>query len=785
MISRITLMALLGASPFAIASAAQAQTEQSANSGVADIVVTATRQEKSLQDTPAAVDVVTSEDIRDLNIFDVKEVQNLAPGLELTNNTGRSNVATLRGITFDPDSGSAAAVDLFFNEIPTDAQTMFTAIYDIGQIEVLRGPQGLFRGRTSPAGAILIGAQRPDLNDFTGYVQATGTNRRAANVQGAANLPLIADKLALRAALLYDENDLNYVRNIDGRRPSSKTMSGRVSLAYDSGSGLAVNLTYQHLYADNRPLTAVFGPGNQPSPLSPDRSGPALSPGDRTSVTEGRERFQNRTDFVTLNARYDLGAAEIVFNGGYQDTLLSQRSDLDRGNAVPNYTLDQDLTTAYKVSNAELRLQSSGASRFTWALSGNYTHQKNVVNVLQEQNQLFALRFIGPIPPSINFFPINADVGIDILSKTYGLAGTVGYELLDGLTVTGGLRHTWADISRTQTVSVTLPSIPTTLPTSVSESDLKKRALTGGANISWEVTPDLTAYANYGHSYRQGVFAVGVSVPLDPDLLVTPDETSDGVEVGVKTFFFDRKVSLNLAAFYQKFKNYISYAPGVTTDANRDGIVDATGTPLPFTGDAISKGVEMQLDVRPSENLNFGINASYTDAHWDNASVPCNDFNNDGTPDADGTPTVQPGQQVSFCTRNDRISRTPKFSLTANGELRIPTGSVEPFIRGLVNYRPGFYSLDDDYRYRAYTKVDLFIGLRDADERWEISAFAKNLLNQTRVLAASQGTIKAGTAELGPNFQPTGAAGIPFDSGYRTAVLNPPREFGVSLKYNW
>lgn len=780
--SRLAFAGLFGASVLAIASAAHGQTT---GDSAPEIVVTATRQASNLQDTPAAVDVISAQDIRALNIFDVKEIQSLAPGLELTNNTGRSNVATLRGITFDPDSGSAPAVDLFFNEIPTDAQTMFTAIYDIGQIEVLRGPQGLFRGRTSPAGAIIIGAQRPDLDEVTGYVQATGTTRHALNAQGAANLPLVMDKLALRAALLYDENDLNYVAKLDGTRASSKTMSGRVSLAYDSGEGLAIDLAYQHLNADNRAYVAVFGSGNQPSPLSPVRSGPALSIEDRVSVTEGPDRFQNRTNFVTLNARYDLGGAEIVFNGGYQDTLLTQNADLDKANAVPGHRMSQELSTAYKVSNAEVRLQSAPGSRLIWALSGNYTHQKNTVFVNQTQDQLFALQFVGPLLPGVASFPVRAAVDIDIATNTYGLAGTVGYELLDGLTITGGLRHTWADIKRAQSVVVTLPSLGMTLPPSLSNSDLSKRALTGGANLSWEASDDLTLYANYGRSYRQGVFAVGVSVPLDASLLVTPDETSDGGEIGLKTYLFDRAVSLNLSAFYQKFNNYIAYSAGVVTDSNRDGVTDTNGNPLPFAGDAIAKGVEMQLELRPSDNANFGINASYTDAKWDNARVPCNDYNLDGIPDANGAPRVQPGSQVSFCTRNDRISRTPAFALSANGEVRFPVGSVEPFVRGLVNYRPGFYSLDDDYTYRAFTKADLFIGVRGENQRWEIAAFAKNLLNQTRVLAASQGIVTAGTSEIDGTFQPTGAAGLPFVSGYRTAAINPPREFGLTLKYNW
>ena len=784
---RTSLSLLLGVSTMAVSSAAIAQDTSSPAAGtqVNDIVVTATRQDTSLQDTPAAVDVISSAQIKNLNIFDVKEVQNLSPGLELTNNTGRSNVATLRGITFDPDSGSAAAVDLFFNEIPTDAQTAFTAIYDVGQIEVLRGPQGLFRGRTSPAGAILISSQRPDLNDITGYVQATGSNRRAINVQNAFNLPFIADKLALRAALLYDENDLSYVRKLDGTRPSSKTLSGRIGLAYDSGTGFTANLTYQHLNADNRYYVAAFGPGNQPSVLSPQRSGPALTPGDRRAVSEGANRFQNQTDFVTLNAKYDMGGAEAVFNGGYQRTVLDQSADLDIGNSIPNFVQRQSLRTAYRVYNGEVRLQSSGGSRFTWALSGNVTHQLNTVGVTQGQDQFYSLPFVGPLPPSVAYLPINAGVDVGIKSDTYGLAGTLGYELFDGFKVTGGIRHSWFNVDREQNVDITLPSIGLTLPTSTSNSKLRNRAWTGGANINWQVTPDLTLYANYGRSYRPGVFAVGTAVPLDPSLLVTPSEKSDGFEVGAKTYLFDRKVSFNVDAFYQKFNNYISYYPGVTTDANLDGTPDP-GQPLPFAGDAISKGVEMQLDVRPTSNFNFGVNASYTIAHWDNATTICNDYNGDGRQDANGDVRVQPGRQVSLCERNDRLSRTPKFSLTANGELRIPLETLTPFIRGLVNYRPGFYYESDDYNYRAYTKVDLFVGVRDGSGHWELSAFAKNLLNQARVLSASQGNAQVGTGTIDPaTFLPTGNPGASFDSGYRIGTITPPREFGATLRYSW
>lgn len=759
---------------------AQAQQQAAAPASANEIIVTATRQEQTLQDTPMAVDVVTADAISKLNVFDAKEIQNLSPGLQLTNNDGRSNVATLRGVTFDPDSGSSPAVEIFLNEVPTDAQTVFTAIYDVGQIEVLRGPQGLFRGRTSPAGAILLGTQKADVYDFTGYAQGTATDRHALNFQGAANLPIVPGVLGMRAALLYDQNRVGNVTNVDGRHSSSKTMSGRVSFALDTGP-LTANLMYQHLTSDTTPFTAVFGAGNQPSLAlgDPSATGPVLTLKDRKSVTEGSFRFQNRTDFVTLNAAYDLGGPRLVYNGGYQDSFLRQGRDQDVGNAVPNYVRPQQLGISYKIWNNELRLESAPGSRFTWALAGNYRDQKNGVALRQNNDQLFALAGVGPLPPSVSYFPVLVDGDISIRVKEYGLAGTLGYEVVDGLKVAAGLRHTWSDVHRVQSTIVTLPDFGLTQPPMIDDTTQNRKAFTGGANISWQATPDITAYASYGHSFRPGVFAVGVTSPLDPSLLLTKDEKSDGGEVGVKLNLFDGKVALNVAGFYQKFKNYISYFPTFYTASGRDGVIDTAISPLPFTGDAVSKGAEVQLSVRPSENLDLSINASYADAHYDNAEIPCNTF------DANGNPTVPLGQQISTCNSTDRLAQIPKFNLSANGEVRMPVGSVTPFLRGLVTYRPGFNSVRDNYTYRDYVKLDLFLGLRGENARWEVNVFAKNLLNQTRALSVGDSLFQQATSELDFTFAPTGAGGIPFNSGYRTASITPPREFGITSIFRW
>lgn len=122
-------------------------------------------------------------------------------------------------------------MQVYYDEIPTDAQTAYTAIYDIQQIEVLRGPQGLLRGLSAPAGSITIATRRPSFDRTEGYAQATATDRAGYNVQGAVSLPF-SDKIALRVAGLVDGNRINNVRNVNrgNARSYGRTESVRATL---------------------------------------------------------------------------------------------------------------------------------------------------------------------------------------------------------------------------------------------------------------------------------------------------------------------------------------------------------------------------------------------------------------------------------------------------------------------------------------------------------------------------------------------------------------------------
>lgn len=297
-----------------------------------EIIVTATRRNEALKDVAMSVDVAQGEKLEKLNIFDAKDISQLAPGLDLTNTTGRNNTTTLRGISFDPDSGTSPAVQVYYNEIPTDAQTVYTAMYDIQQIEVLRGPQGLLRGLSAPAGAITFATRKPDFADIEGYAQASVTTRDGYNVQGGVSLPF-SNAVALRLAAVVDGNRLNHVVNVNrNERSRSRTESFRATLGLQPSDAFTAFLTYQYLTSDNIQYQQVVGAGNTPAyqlptflglpvPLTPDtsaRSGPALAASDYGAVSEGRFRYENLTHLVNLQASYDFGPATLSLVGAHQ-----------------------------------------------------------------------------------------------------------------------------------------------------------------------------------------------------------------------------------------------------------------------------------------------------------------------------------------------------------------------------------------------------------------------------------------------------------------------------------
>jgi len=813
---------MFGGSLLAMASTAQAQSaasEETVSSN--DIIVTATREATRLQDVPMSVNVATGEDLEKFKIFDVKDVSQLAPGLELTNTTGRNNTTTLRGITFDPDQGTGPAVRVYLNEIPVDAQTAYTAIYDIQQIEVLRGPQGLLRGLSAPAGSITISTRKPNYNEIEGYFQGTGTDRAGYNVQGGVSLPF-SDTLAIRVAALVDGNRINHVRDVNrgGQRSQSRTESGRITLGWRPSSDFTAYLSYQYLTADNRQFQQVVGTGGNPfgiyrtvfglpsiflppefggGPFAPDttvRSGPALGVTDRGAVQEGIFRNQNNTHLLNLQFDYDLGPATLSFVGAHQYSKLKIERDLDAANAIPGYIQTSNIVTPYKVDTAELRLNSNTGEGFGWGVGAFYTHQTGLT-VVNQENSLFLYpvapgaqvnppcALVGGAPAGCpgnfapytipNQLPLSVLVTVPVRSTTWSFNANLSYRS-GPLTIQGGLRY--SIIRGNQTTQQGLSGFINSPPVEIIPANLQRntdRPITGGATITYAITDDTNVYFAYGHSFRSGSTKVAGPSVISNDLIRTNAEKTDSFEAGLKGSLFDRKVNYSIAAFYQKLDGFLSrftsiYWVSPTNPGGPNGTFDFN-----YNGDAKIKGVEATLDMRPTPNWDLNVSAAYTKARWDNARLPCNDYAKTGRPNtAAPVPAVTGPGNISYCVINDRLANTPDFSLNANTEVRFPMESVTPFIRALVTYTPSYNWWQAQYKFKDRELVNLFVGVRSNDDKWEFDVFARNLLNQHRITNTSLGQVQTGTV-----------VGGPFVPGYSTVNVMNPREFGATLSFKW
>lgn len=764
-------------------STAQAETQSVAPIAADEIVVTATRKSERLQNVPMSINVVSGSDLKKLNLLDAKDIQQLAPGLELTNTTGRTNTATLRGIPFDPDSGTAPAVDLYYNEIPVSAQTAFTALYDIDQIEVLRGPQGALRGRTSPAGSITIASRKPDLNEVDGYAQVSASNRNSQNFQGAVSLPIIPGELAIRAAMLIDHNRLNQLYNVTRNQHSnSNTESARLSLAWVPAENLRVDLSYQYLNADNYQFSQVVGTGNQPSLFSPELSGPPATIRDRIAVADGLQRFQNNSHLLTGSLNWDIGQNTLSLIGGYQHSVLHQANDLDPANAVPGYAQQQRLVTPYIVKTAELRFASHDRSFWNYSLDAFFSKQTGTTRVYQPNNLFFAdTTYNTPYPYSFGaYLPIDVTVITPSSGQTFALAGSSSFQFTPRLRLELAARYSWYKNVASALIGTSSPGyagagipafdIPPTETILPANQVRKPKALTGSATVTYEITPNVTAYANYGRSFRPGVASTGVSVPVDNSLIMTKDETANAIEVGFKTSFLDHRLSITADGFYQKFNNYIGRTGSAIYVVGNDSTTAATQ--LNFNGDAEIKGVETTLSGRITPDLDLSVSMSYVKARYKNALAPCNDYNGDGIPDSDGTPTITGSGNVSYCLLNSRLTDSPDFSLSSNAEYRFHVGDLQPFIRYLFTYTPKVFSVQANYAYQDRENLNLYAGVRGPGDRWEFTAFVKNVLNQQRI--TNYGTGQVATIN-----------GVPFDPGYALINSTLPREIGASLLFNF
>ena len=801
---------LMGASAFAVAAPTQVMAQQA--EPVADtteysdvvIIVQARRRDEDVQDVPAVINAVTADDLQKLNMREFSEVKTLAPGLDLTSAAdGVSGSARLRGVNFDTRaSGNNATVEFYYNDAPISAGVVLQQMYDIAQVEVLRGPQGTLRGRASPSGSITVTTRKPNLNSFGGFADWTANDIGTLNFKGGLNVPIIEGVAAIRVAGVVDKSDADEVRplnkSVDGRDPFSETYGGRISALVEPTDWLRLEGTYQRM--DRKALTydqaISFSEVNPAAMASPV----LIRAEDRLSIQEEAREIRQIYDIFNWRAELAGFGQRLIYQGQHSKQKVDTSENQDFGNFFPNRDLNQFTHTKAIGTSHEIRLQNEER------VFGMFDY---VVGVFD--NKLDSpTTFTRPTPVRL---PVAFGGGLATVVQTaIGRANTTHEQsyfgnltahLGEATEISGGVRQIEYKSDSSLIVNGNLL-------TAINQDEDK---LIYSASIKHNFSPDFLVYASTGSSWRPGINVVGdfniAQSALEQSFLHLPAESSKSYEIGFKSTLMDG-LRFNLTAYHQKYKNFPYRVPDsgvfyINTVALRDSTGAVTGTAqqvasFNFVGAVPVEvnGIESELSYDVSDRWNVGLFASYSLGKIKNGTIPCNDLNGDGVPDASGSaPSLADLQaavganNLSACSVSQRSAQLPPFTATLQSEYSMPiSNKVDGYLRGLLSYN-GKSKGDPTNEFddvSGYALLNLYAGIRDPDGMWEVSLFAKNLLDTTKVLTRSSPLFTAYQQLPGAiiNGVPT-ITGSPsaatFPSTYTAATVTPPREFGLNVRF--
>jgi iron complex outermembrane receptor protein len=711
--------------------AAKPAAKASAGAGIEEIVVTARKTEESLQTTPVAVTALSDVAMTERQVDQVLDLGRTAPDLAVTSSgPGGAAVSyvSIRGEAKQEansvsDSSVATYVDGVYYARPVVGNLGFL---DVNSIEVLRGPQGTLFGRNTTGGALNVTTKQPS-GKFEGNLLAGFGNFGSLRAEGAVNIPLMGDELAMRVAARVGSHDAYFDNKINGVGPGElkHDASGRVTVRW-APSGRPFTLSVSGDVTDERDTgVAIKLAGFNPAPL--DFIGTLFG---LTGVPPVPSLTQlivpatgyNPTDFLVSNTRYrntygnpntldpemnkpngnvhatgvsatldwDIGAVHLKSISAYRSSDSGNSEDLD---GTPINILA--FVSQYKQHQGSEELQLSGKIN-KWDLIGGLYYFKEGGT---ERSASESLGFISSVFDLLLGFPngtiptsIDQDFGI-YGAESKAVFAQANYHISDTVRATLGYRYTWDDRDLTRygrsdifgvaappatpnACAVGLPAAqggtfgnPAGLPCSEAHSaSYTYPAYVFG--LDWQVRDDLFLYFKTSKASMAGGFNTRPVPPKGTDpfgyTAYAPESNKD-VELGLKSDAFDKHLRTNVALFWSK-------------QTGTQNIVNAVfqGRSTQYTanaGDSKKYGAELEVTAIPWENMELQLSGAYLHA----AYVPGTYF--------EQQVVFDPLNPVSVDRSGEPVPLAPKYTFGLGATQSLP-----------VSY--GRYSFHADYAYK-------------------------------------------------------------------------------------
>ena len=808
--SNLIRAVLIGTSVIAlgVAMPAYAQDAPSDDDSVSnEIIVTAQKREQNIQDVPVAVSVISGAALEAQGGINIENAQYLVPSLNFRKSGSALNQSLyLRGVgtTTFSIGGEPSVGTVLDGVVLARSGEAFSDLVDIERIEVLRGPQGTLFGKNASAGVINIVSRRP--GDTFGASIEGGFffgNGQEYRVRGGVDAPL-SEKIGARVTGFYSKWDGNIVNETLDRRVNGYERYGfRGIVEARPSENVTLTLIGDWRKSNDDCCAEVIGSparnaDNTTFATFTARAATALPPllGDK-----GRRVRQN---LLTQSLEKAWGVsfqADIVSDDGPTVTSITAYREYDSNEvrdgdflSTPYVGIAQSHDFGPQTGNTftqELRL-TSPSGQFLEYVAGLYYYNASQertftrANIACTASTLPVQGVLTPCSTAAGASTITFPIGIANFGTTFknmAAFGQATFNFSDSFRAIAGLRYTHDQLngfhSRTTPVpgasqpvfdqgvyneyirQINLGVTPAAAQTAAVlasngqpfRQKVTNNNISGKFGLQYDLSEDVMAYASYSRGYK----GPGLNIFFNLNSNGTPplaDETGDSYEGGLKTSMLDGQLTLNLAGYYAKYKNFQANNP--------DFVLGQRVTRFTNAGTVSTRGFELDLLYRPSDDFTLSGGVAYTDAKVDRFRLP---------PGAPITDQIPDGSALPF---------SPKWKSSLGGTYTVRTGGFADIELGAQgSYQSSQLSLlvaspliTGNSRIKDYGLLDLSIALLGADNRYRISFLAKNVLDTS---------FAASIVDGGPL-----SAGNTGSSSYRYII---PREadryFGINAKVNF
>ncbi len=759
------------------------ETDESADLG--SLTVTARRREEALQDVPIAVSVFSGEELNDLGAQDITYLSQAVPNttLEVSRGTNATLTAFIRGVgQQDPVAGFEAGVGIYLDDVYLNRpQGVVLDIYDVQQIEVLRGPQGTLYGRNTIGGAVKYVTRRLG-SEAAGRFRASVGSYGQVDAVLSAELP-ITDTLAVGASIATF-NRSGFGDNLTtGRENYNKEiLAFRASTEWTPSPGLFVRLSGDYLEDDSNPVGA-------------HRLIPGLFSGapvlDDVYDSRGGITGENSAEQygATLLVEYDINPSWIFKNiTAYRSDNNIQQIDFD---ALPAVDVDVPVIYDNRQFSQELQLLYNG--EYIQGVAGFYYLDANAFNafdvVLAETGALIGL-------PGLNAFTLG-----DVDTESWSLFSDVTFDLdkffgLDtNLELGVGGRYT-SDKRSSRILRQTLvggnspffggDAVPIATGSDFNGSETFDD-FTPRVSLAWAPVREHNFYASWSQGFKGGGFDPRGATTAAPDfngdgtvddsevfefLRFLPEQV-DTYELGAKSVIANGRITTNLAVFYSDYSN-VQVPGSVGVDADGDGVAETFAGVTTNAGAADIYGVEFDGSAELGSNL-FSTGDSLT-ANWAIGWIDA-DYQEFIALVSDPATGAQALEDVS----DQRVfQNTPEWTtqLRLNYDRQLDLFGVPGFISviGAWAYRSTTNQFETPSQFLdqpGYSLFDLNLVWTTLDGKYQVGVHGRNLTDKQYIVSGYIFSTPDGTAST------LGLEGI------ANAFYGPPRTVTATFRVNF